>query len=142
MIFQGWFFVTLTYVITLVLSATVGALLKPDNDPAFFQNFVGGFLIIVPYVIAGIFVSGKFSNPSKSALLISIVPVLGERLIIFLIGTYYVSERFLPGWNMYTVMMFIQAKTPAFYFTVPYIILGFISILITIVVANLKKKNV
>ncbi|MDB4894142.1 MAG: hypothetical protein JWN15_404, partial [Firmicutes bacterium] len=67
---------------------------------------------------------------------VSIVPVVCERLIIFMVGRHYVAERFNPGWHELTVIRFIQAKTPAFYFSPGYIILGVASVFVSVYTAR------
>lgn len=141
LLLKGWILVVVTYFVTFLVSANLGALLKPENHPSFLQNFVGGFMIIVPYLVSGIYARKAFDNPIKGVLWLSIVPVISERVLIFLIGTYYVDQRYLPGWNASTVIHFIQVKTPAFYFSIPYITLGLASILISVTIANFKKSE-
>lgn len=124
------------------MSTNIGALIKPGDSFAFLQNFVAGSLIIVPYLIVGIYLRKRSNNPVKTAFWVSIIPVLFERILIFTIGAYYASQRLLPGWNGLAVIQFIQVKSPAFYFTIPYIILGSVSVLICIWIASLKKIDV
>jgi hypothetical protein len=97
-----------------------------------FRSLVAVCMLIIPYVIAGIYARRTDIN----VLWVSIVPVVCERVIIFLISVHYVAERFNPGWNVLTVIRFIQAKTPAFYFSPGYIILGVASVFVSVYMAR------
>ncbi|MFT9596273.1 hypothetical protein [Mesobacillus sp.] len=145
----GWFIITFSYFITLYLSAVTGFLIFPETEylgnnrhrfneenRLYVKYFVSVMLIVVPYVIAGIYVRISHSS-TKEGLWISLVPVICERVIIFLLGLLFVP-RFLSGWDITSVVPFIQWKTKAFYFSYVYILSGIISVFITIGVAKLK----
>lgn len=138
---NGLIIITTSYFATLLIFANIAALIKPNENTTFLQNFVGGFLIVIPYIFVGIYSRKKFEHPTKFVLWLSLIAVLCERVLIFLIGTYYASQRLLPGWNGFTVLKFIQYKTPAFYFTTPYIILGSISVLISVGITSFKSSK-
>jgi hypothetical protein len=135
----GWVLVVIAYLLTFLVSANLGAVLSSDST--FLHNFVAGCMLVVPYIVSGAYVKRTFANTQMGAVWVSFVPVVCERALIFAIGMYYASERLLPGWNGLTVINFVQAKTPAFYFSLPYVCLGVVSVLISVVTAGLKKTE-
>jgi hypothetical protein len=138
----GWVLITFSYFATLFVSGSVwGLLLGGINSPIgvkpmLFRSLVAVCMLIIPYVIAGIYARRTEIN----VLWVSIVPVVCERLILFMIGRHYVTERFNPGWNGLTVIRFIQAKTPAFYFSPGYIILGVASVFVSVYTVRHWKR--
>ena len=148
----GWLIITFSYFITLYLSAVTGFILFPETEHIgnnmhrineenrlYVKYFVSVMMIVVPYVIAGIYVRISYSS-TKDGLWISLIPVVSERVIIFLLGLLFVP-RFLSGWDITSVVPFIQWKTKAFYFSYVYILSGIISVFITIGVAKLKIRK-
>lgn len=147
-VFLGWVIIIATYFVTLLLSANIGGLLFPTFDhlggnsyqvnkqnASFFQLFVALMMVIFPYVVGGFYTKKFLPEVKQGAVWVSLIPVLAERMIIFLLGLYFVPQRF-SNWNLNTVVPFIQWKTPAFYFNYMYIIAGLVSVMICIVVAN------
>jgi hypothetical protein len=151
--FIGWVIITISYFITLYSSVSIGSLLFPEQEYVgdnsyqiieenilYLKYFVTVMMIVVPYIIAGIYT--KISHQSiKGTIWISVVPVVLERVIIFTLGLFYVP-KFLSDWDLSSVVPFIQWKTPALYFSYVYILSGIISIFIAIIFANLNSRKV
>jgi hypothetical protein len=101
-------------------------------------TIIGICLIIIPYIFNGYYCRKVFSNPFKGSLITSIILVISERALIYLIGL----KLFLSGGDGsvqgITTMIFIQGEA-APYFTLPYIIMGICSVCISVVVASVKK---
>jgi hypothetical protein len=138
----GWVLVTFVYFITLLVSANVVSIGKGmSTQTELFERsqlVIGIALIVVPYVIAGLYSRRVLKNSLSKTLAISIVPVIMERVLILSIGTYFVASGGDGSMNGINLMMFIQGEA-APYFTVPYIICGVFSILITIGFTTLPK---
>lgn len=99
---------------------------------------MGVCLVIIPYIFNGFLSRKLFSNPFKGALVTSLILVIGERLLIYLIGLYFVLSGGEGPMDNRPVMLFIQGEA-APYFTLPYIMMGLLSVGICVFVASGKK---
>lgn len=102
-------------------------------------TFIGIPLLIVPYLLAGIYTNKTFANKRTGAIWVSIIPVICERLLIYLIGYLLVLGGGDGSMNGVTTMMFIRGEA-APYYTYTYIICGVISVLICYIVSFYKTK--
>jgi hypothetical protein len=139
----GWIIVTIFYFVTLYLSLRTGFLLFPfqkhmgggyyivlEENKTYLRYFVSLIMIVIPYLIVGIYIK-KRNFTKVDALWISVIPVVGERLLILILGSILASEH-LYKWDLSSIVPFIQIKTPAIYFSYAYFFSGVISILIAV----------
>jgi hypothetical protein len=71
----------------------------------------------------------------KGALTTSLILVVGERLAIYLIGLYFVLNGGDGPFDTRPVMLFIQREA-APYFTQAYILLGVVSVAVSVFIAS------
>jgi hypothetical protein len=140
----GWMVATSCYFLTLFSMFILYPLLfnEPvDHNWDLSGTFIGIPLIIIPYLIAGLYVKKAFANKWFGALWVSIIPVVSERLLIYLVGYLLVLGGGDGSMKAITTMMFIRGEAAPFY-TYTYIFCGIFSILICIITAsydNAKK---
>jgi hypothetical protein len=101
---------------------------------------IGICLVIIPYIFNGLYCRKVFSNPFKGALITSLILVVSERILIYLIGFLLVLNGGDGSMNGITTLMFIQGEA-APYFTTPYIVMGIFSICISVFVSQIKKPR-
>ncbi|WP_169083925.1 hypothetical protein [Paenibacillus sp. PL91] len=141
-IVAGWMVITFSYFLTMYAMFTLyRAIFKEpiDYNWDLSGTFAGIPLLIIPYLLAGVYTSKVFVNKRSAALWVSIIPVLCERLLIYLIGYLLVLGGGDGSMNGITTMMFIRGEA-APYYTHTYIICGVISVLICMIVASYKPK--
>jgi hypothetical protein len=142
-IIVGWMIVTVSYFITLFAMYSLYPLFfqQPlDHNWSLSGAFVGIPLIIVPFIIGGLFIRMNFAKKRTKALWASLVPVIGERLLIYFIGYLLVLGGGDGSMNGITTMMFIRGEA-APYFTPTYIFSGVASVAICVVTATYTRKN-
>jgi hypothetical protein len=103
-------------------------------------TFIGVPLLIIPYLVAGMYTKKVFVNKRTGALWVSMIPVISERLLIYLIGYLLVLGGGDGSMDGVTTKMFIRGEA-APYYTYTYIICGMISVLICVIVASSKPKQ-
>lgn len=138
----GWMVITFSYFLTMYVMFTMYRIIfkEPiDYNWDLSGTFAGIPLLIIPYLLAGIYANKVFVNKRSGALWISIIPVICERLLIYLIGYLLVLGGGDGSMNGITTMMFIRGEA-APYYTHTYIICGVISVLICFFVASYKHK--
>lgn len=133
---------TLIYYITFILSAKIFTLIT--HEPIDLARKISGpvigiCLITLPYIFNGYYCRKVFSNPYKGSLVTSLILVISERVLIYLIGLYLVLNGGDGTMEGVTTMMFIRGEA-APYFTVPYIIAGILSVCISMFFASVKKQ--
>ncbi|MDQ0899950.1 hypothetical protein [Paenibacillus sp. V4I7] len=141
-IIGGWMVITSSYFLTMYAMYTLYSIFF--KEPADYNwdlsgTFIGTPLLIIPYLLAGIYANKVFANKRTGALFVSIIPVISERLLIYLIGYLLVIGGGDGSMNGITTMMFIRGEA-APYYTYTYIICGVISVLICFIVASYKPK--
>ncbi|SFS77360.1 hypothetical protein SAMN05428962_2780 [Paenibacillus sp. BC26] len=85
----GWMVITSCYFLTLFTFSKLYPTIfqQPVNYNWYISGiFLGTPLIIVPYLIAGFYVKRFFVYKTSGAVLLSQIPVISERLLIFFIG--------------------------------------------------------
>lgn len=107
--------------------------------------FIGSFVIVIPYVLLGLFISVIRKNRSlRTATLIGLFVVIGERLSLYLIGWNYVRTG-IDGWNyesFYSPIQFVWAEALR-YFTPFYIFYGgILSLLLCVITAKFSQKMI
>ncbi|MFD0681465.1 MULTISPECIES: hypothetical protein [unclassified Paenibacillus] len=140
-IIGGWMIITCSYFLTLYAMFTLYYILfkqPADHNWDLSGAFIGMPLLILPYLLAGIYTKKAFVNKRSGALWVSIVPVICERWLIYLIG-YLLVHGGGDGSTNGTTMMFIRGEA-APYYTYTYIICGVISVLMCFIVASYKPK--
>jgi len=135
----GWVVVTMTYFIALWLLLSLYPLLfqqPTDYNEALSGTFIGIPLLVVPYWVAGMYARKEFANRKLGALFVSLIPVVGERALIYLTGYLFVlgggdGDGSMNGQtaSFREVMMFIRGEA-APYFSSLYIYAGIISVLV------------
>lgn len=140
----GWFIVTLSYFVTFAASAYLFRLLFQEpidlGRPAS-GVFMGCFMIVIPYIVAGLYSRSAFDRPTPGAFWVSFVPMISERGLIYLIGAQLVASGGDGSMEGITTMMFIQGEA-APYYTVPYILLGVLSVLLAMIISRSKQTAV
>jgi hypothetical protein len=141
-IIGGWMVITFSYFLTMYAMFTLYWIIfkEPiDYNWDLSGTFAGIPLLIIPYFLAGIYSNLAFVNKRSGALWVSIIPVICERLLIYLIGYLLVLGGGDGSMNGVTTMMFIRGEA-APYYTYTYIICGVISVLICFIVGSYKTK--
>ena len=123
--------------------------LPADINRAVSGIFIGLFIMILPYVLLGIYINVINKNsPLRASFLIGLFVILAERLSIYFIGWSFVRGG-VVGWsneNMLSPINFVHAEALP-YFTLSYIIFGGIASLIVCIVTTfchlklLKRKQ-
>jgi hypothetical protein len=146
--FGGWMTVTCTYFLTLYAAFALYGLvfqLPPDHRRSLSGPFIGTFMVIVPYMLAGLYVSLNSSRPLRDAFWISLVPAISEKLGIYLIGAVFVAGGGDGGGDgivkIRNVMMFAGAEALPYY-TYTYLSLGtIVSVCACMITAKLCKAR-
>jgi hypothetical protein len=128
-VFLGWVLVTITYFITF---CTVYPFVYLLNEPPTLKVLAVVILLIVPYIIGGIYSGKIFKNWKVGAFWVGLVPMIGERAIIYLFSLMFVTDRG-SEWNYLTPVHEIQEAL--FYFNPLYIVSGILSVVLTMAVA-------
>ncbi|SFS73555.1 hypothetical protein SAMN05428962_2544 [Paenibacillus sp. BC26] len=139
---RGWMIITSCYFLTLLtFSMLYPTIFQQPIDHNWYKSgiFVGIPLIIVPYLTAGFYVKRFFVNKRSGAVVISLIPVISERLLIFFIGYLLVLGGGDGSMNGISTMMFIRGEA-ASYYTPSYILCGVLSVLICFVTATYKQN--
>lgn len=139
----GWIMITICYIVTYGASAFLYRLLfgQPiDHNWTASGIFMGSFLILVPYTFAGIYSARSFAQRATGAFWLSTVPVIAERCLVYLIGASLVSAGGDGSMDGITTMMFIRGEA-APYYSLTYILLGVVSILLTIMISKSTRPT-
>ncbi|MDQ1914321.1 hypothetical protein RAC89_28485 [Paenibacillus sp. GD4] len=142
-IIGGWMVITSSYFLTLYAMFTLYWIIfkEPvDHNWNISGAFIGAPLLIIPYLVAGLYTKKVFDKKRTGALWVSIIPVISERLLIYLIGYLLVLGGGDGSMDGVTTMMFIRGEA-APYYTYTYIICGIISVLICVIAASNKPKK-
>jgi hypothetical protein len=97
--------------------------------------FIGSFLLVVPYILAGIYARNVFAKAVVGAFWVSAVPVIAERILIYVIGSSLAAGGGDGSMDGVTTMMFIRGEA-ASYYTFSYILLGTFSILLAMMISR------
>ncbi|XOK61713.1 hypothetical protein ACJ7K1_00840 [Paenibacillus elgii] len=144
---EGWFVTTIAYL--LCLFVTVQAYMLMTGLPVDRQRHISGAIIgfsvlILPYIAAGLYARKQFARPRQGAFWISIAPVVGERVLLFLIGATFVASGGDGGGdgivNWTSVLQFVGAEALPYY-TNTYIASGIVSIAVCIAAASIRKSE-
>ncbi|MEK3911804.1 hypothetical protein [Paenibacillus sp. FSL H7-0331] len=138
----GWLVTTFGYFLTLFAMVTLYSILfkqPADYNWDLSGTFIGVPLIIVPYLLAGLYVKRSFVKKRSGALWVSIIPVISERLLIYLIGYLLILVGGDGSINGITTMMFIRGEA-APYYTYTYMICGVFSIWVCMITASTQHK--
>lgn len=138
-VMAGWILVLVCYWATYLVSAWLYLLIfnrSIDSEWNKSGLFIGAFLIIIPYVAAGLFVRYGLDATIKQALWISVVPIISEKIFICLIGFILVGDPSVTN----NVWLVIRGEF-APYFTPFYIAAGVLSMLVCLVVGNKKSPR-
>lgn len=139
-ILAGWILITFSYFVTFYYG--VRAFYRITSTPIDLMRyesglFLGSFLISIPYILGGLYARMLSENPTREAFWISIVPAISEKLLIYLIGLWFYSSGGDGSIAGLTVMDFIQAEA-APYYTITYVIMSIVSVVITVFIARLR----
>ncbi|MGC5327352.1 hypothetical protein [Brevibacillus sp. SYSU BS000544] len=147
---DGWFVITVSYFVVLFCSSWtyMGIIGLPIDQHRDVSGLVlGSVMVVVPYVIGGLFAARSQEYPiEKAAFWMSLVPALSEKILIFLIGAFFVATGGDGGgdgivtWK--AVMMFVSAEAVP-YFTNMYLLTFPLSVLVCVGTAKLfNRKNI
>ena len=137
-IIAGWIIVAFSYFLSLFLGFTLYPLIfgEPwDYNRVASGYFIGAFVVFIPYITAGLFIRKSKFEPIKTALLISIIPAIFEKVFIYFIGAS-IAPTTHEG-NNRTVMQFITGEAVP-YFTPLYFAAGIVSVVLCMWVAGRK----
>lgn len=134
---SGWVVITLAYVSTLYFVGNLYSWLSGlplDHQRSLSGLVIGSAMATIPYMIGGLFIktSGK-DRAEIPAIWTSVVPAIGEKILIFLIGAFFVasggdgSGDGVVTWS--SVSQFVQAEalpyyTPTYLSTIPLSVLA------------------
>jgi len=140
LIIKGWFLITSSYLLTYMFAMIIYHSLFPtpaDLDQETSGLFVGVFMIIVPYAVVGTYVRKKnVSNPVKTVLLLTLLPVIGEKLGIYMLGSLLLKGGGDAGaTDGVTTMGLIGGDCGLPYFTPFYFFCSIISVGIALLIA-------
>lgn len=140
-VFSGWVMITAVYFLTMIVSFHFYS--KPGTGLNWeMTNPTAFWMITIPYICGGLYCrfTGRYYS-REYPLLVSIIPVIAERVLILLIGyRLYVSggDGSMGG---VTLLTFIRGEAVPF-FTPSYIFAGgVVSILITIAFFLFKHRS-
>ena len=93
---SGWVVITLAYVSTLYFVGNLYSWLSGlplDHQRSLSGLVIGSAMATIPYMIGGLFIktSGK-DRAEIPAIWTSVVPAIGEKILIFLIGAFFVAS--------------------------------------------------
>ncbi|MET3289918.1 UNVERIFIED_CONTAM: hypothetical protein ABID98_002488 [Brevibacillus sp. OAP136] len=138
MIVAGWCVVTSCYFVSLFLASWLYTSVTgwPTDVHRDVSGLVLGIVMVVaPYVIGGIYVRKTVrSRKSKAALWISLVPAVMEKVLVLLIGSWFVILGGSPV-TLTNILMFVSAEAIP-YFTVPYLLTFPLSVFVTLATAK------
>lgn len=143
MIKAGWFVITGSYFVTLLITSmtyTAVTNLPIDHHRDISGLIIGTVMVIIPYIIGGIFagISQKTAT-ERAAFWMSIVPAISEKILIFLLGALFVAGGGDGGGdkivNWDNVMLFVSAEAIP-YFTNSYLLTFPLSVLISVATAK------
>jgi undecaprenyl pyrophosphate phosphatase UppP len=143
-VFLGWILVTFLYFLTLFI--TGNALMNGNGVPTQLKLFnqtqliMGIALIVIPYVVVGVYSRKFFKKNFRRTLCVSLVPVMMERLLILTIGSFLVTNGGDGTMEGISTLMFIQGEAIP-YFTVPYFVCGLVSVFITICISYIPTSS-
>jgi len=140
----GWVLITLTYFLTLAATFTLYPILihePTDYNWNVSGTFIGIPLVIVPYVIAGLYVRSTFVERRAAAVWVSLIPMVGERLLIYFIGRLFVLSGGDGTMSGITTMTFIRGEA-APYYTYTYILCGFVSVAVCMIAAAYSPQRI
>ncbi len=135
---SGWVLIFVVYLITYFISAWMYLLLfnrNIDSDWNHSGLFIGACLTMIPYVAAGIFIRKWLDATTKQAFWISIVPIIAEKIVIYLIGVLIVSDPSVTD----HIWLAIRGEF-APYFTPLYLVAGLLSLAVCILIGKGKKS--
>jgi hypothetical protein len=141
-IIVGWFIVTSTYIVTLALAHLLYRVIfqtPAGLDWATSGTFIGFFMLTIPYIVAGFFVRKSAHQKIKTAIWVSVIPFISEKLLLLWIGSLFVRSKNSSIGAM-TNFEFLRGDGGLPYFTVSYMVLGVFSILLCIFVATNTKR--
>lgn len=139
MIVNGWCVITISYFLTLLLSSWIYRAITslPIDQERDISGFVlGTIMVAIPYVIGGLFAARAKELPIvKTAFWMSIVPSIAERILIFLLGAFFVATGGDGGGDGVVtydaVMMFVSAEAVP-YFTTHYLLTFPLSVIVCV----------
>lgn len=125
--------VTCAYFFTLIPAISLYGLvfqLPPDRHRDISGSFIGTLMAIIPYMLAGLYVSLNTIRPLRDAFWIGLIPAIGEKLGVYLIGAVFVAGGGDGGGDgivtIRNVMAFVNAEALPYY-TYTYLWLGSIA---------------
>lgn len=127
--FMLLFYLGSVYVVNNLLLFLVG---ENGTDYQYGGLVLGSVLIIIPYVFAGLYANRSMKRRNiPFSLSISSTFVLAERITIYFIGSYLYNSGGDGDISNVSTIEFIQGDLAPF-FSITYILLGVVSVLITI----------
>ncbi|HEU4965499.1 MAG TPA: hypothetical protein VFV52_16865 [Bacilli bacterium] len=141
-IIAGWILVFLVYVVTLFVACqSYMALYHLPIDHKWDQSglYIGSWLVIVPYVVAGFYARASLVKPLTGAFWVSLVPIVMEKLLIFGIGYLFVVGE--PLYEMRDVMGFIRGEAAPYYTPLYIGIGGAVSLVLALAISRVPRIN-
>lgn len=139
-VIRGLSVTTFFYMVTLWASfALFHAIFdKPfDHDWDLSGNFIGLFMVSVPYIAYGLILRHVENRPVRRAVQVSLLTVVCERVSIYWIGSYFAAN----GYGNPIPLQFIRGEA-APYFSIPYIFIGgIVSVLLCVAAAGVRWRK-
>jgi hypothetical protein len=143
-VLTGWVLITIVYFLVLIIGGASPMFVNgiPVEYTLFntTQLIMGISLIVIPYIAAGIYCRIFFRENIKKTLMVSFVPILMERVLIYLIGFLLVTNGGEGTTEGIHTLRFIQGEA-APYFTMSYVLCGLVSLMITILFTQIHKNS-
>lgn len=143
-ILLGWILIGSVYIVTLFIFSNFSYNGNgiPTDKVKFnqVQLILGVVLVIIPYVIGGMYARYMFKGNLEKSLSIGLIPVIVERTLILVIGYFLVSSGGDGSMNGLSTLSFIQGEA-APYFTLLYIWAGLLSVLLVISISKFPIKK-
>ncbi|MEF3313127.1 hypothetical protein PV433_29990 [Paenibacillus sp. GYB004] len=144
----GWIIVTGCYFIVLMFLSkfisTVTGTNIVDNKATWVDILSGLMLIVIPYILGGMYSRAVFENSVKGAFYVSLIPVFAEKILIFLIGRRLVGIGADAGSSTimtpHNIFQFIQNEA-APYYSIYYLAFGLLSIPLCVAIAKIPPNN-
>ncbi len=141
---SGWVVITLSYLSTLYFVVNLYSWLSGfplDHHRNISGWVIGSAMATLPYVIGGLFIkTSRYERAEIPAIWTSIVPAIGEKILIFLIGALFVASGGDGGgdgvvsWS--SVSKFVRAEALPYY-TLTYLCTVPLSVLCCVVTVRL-----
>ncbi|MEJ8547421.1 hypothetical protein [Brevibacillus borstelensis] len=108
-----------------------------DHEWDLSGNFVGMFMITIPYILYGLVMRVRQDRPVRQAFIVSLITVVCERVSIYALGVFFSSN----GYGSPVPLQFIRGEA-APYFTPLYIFAGgIVSVSLCVITTGIRRRK-